>query len=61
MDKDNTNNENSLEEWKKIAEENKKLQNHICPNCGYCPCCGRPYGNWNFPHYPTYPYWAAYC
>lgn len=24
-----------------------------CPNCGYCPTCGRPQ---NIPYYPTYPY-----
>lgn len=29
--------------------------NHPCPNCGYCPCCGRrsaaPWNPW-----PSYPY-----
>jgi hypothetical protein len=28
-----------------------------CPNCGYCPCCGR--GRYGFvpyqPYYPPYP------
>jgi hypothetical protein len=26
----------------------------ICPNCGYCPCCGRSRGNWNYPVNPVY-------
>jgi hypothetical protein len=33
-------------------------KNCICPNCGYCPCCGRPYRNYNYPYYPAYPYWG---
>ena len=35
----------------------------IFPNCGYCPCCGRPRGNWNYPinpGYPTYPYYPPH-
>lgn len=28
----------------------------VCPNCGYCPCCGRPRGDWNYPISP-YPHW----
>ncbi len=33
-----------------------------CPNCGYCPHCGRSNGYWTVPSvpyipwYPTYPY-----
>ncbi len=28
-----------------------------CPYCQpRCPCCGRPLGNYNYPHYPFYPY-----
>jgi hypothetical protein len=30
-------------------------QNQVCPNCGYCPCCGRPYQHHNYPYYPSYP------
>lgn len=33
---------------------------NTCPNCGYCPCCGRPKGwypqqqpQWPYPYYPT--------
>ena len=26
----------------------------VCPNCGYCPCCGRSRGNWNYPVNPVY-------
>ncbi len=28
--------------------------NTLCPNCGYCPCCGRPRQQWPiYPYYPT--------
>jgi hypothetical protein len=29
---------------------------HVCPACGYCPCCGR--GRY-VPNYPP-PYWPLY-
>lgn len=36
-----------------------------CPNCGYCPCCGRPRGNYPqypiYPMYPTLPLYQDYC
>ena len=32
---------------------------HICPNCGYCPCCGRPRG-YGYTSYPIY-YNGPYC
>ena len=33
-------------------------QANICPHCGYCPTCGRPWGNFNYPQqpYPINPY-----
>jgi hypothetical protein len=35
-----------------------------CPNCGYCPHCGRsnaPVMPWRpAPYYPAYPYWGVY-
>lgn len=39
----------------------------VCPNCGYCPCCGRG-GYQQAPYWPTYPpnptpsipYWPGY-
>ena len=40
----------------------QSAQQHVCPNCGYCPCCGRrnltvdPY----VPYYPPYtPIWIV--
>jgi hypothetical protein len=34
-----------------------------CPNCGYCPTCGRsntpPQGYYPQP-YPSWPYWGPY-
>ena len=33
--------------------------NSVCPNCGYCPCCGRPnYPYWMGPYWyrPYFPY-----
>lgn len=34
-------------------------QQQVCPNCGRCPCCGRPYPQSYYPApYPYYPgYW----
>lgn len=41
------------------------LHNSPCPNCGYCPCCGRPRGNYPvypvFPYQPTLPIYQVYC
>ena len=34
---------------------------HSCPNCGYCPHCGRsnvqPWPMTPWPSYPSYPWW----
>lgn len=34
---------------------------HPCPNCGYCPCCGRVarplFIEWSY--YPQYPWWPV--
>lgn len=50
----------NLDEFQKIKPDpsNKDgyySQSKTCPNCGYCPCCGRPRGNFN---YPAQPYWG---
>ena len=47
----------NLDDYKRIAQQEayKAAQQRTCPNCGYCPCCGRPYANFN---YPTQPYWG---
>lgn len=37
------------------GEPNQQTQ-HVCPNCGYCPCCGRI----NNPVVPYYPPWPEY-
>ena len=34
-------------------------QSHCCPNCGYCPCCGRPYYNQWYPYQPYPWYWQG--
>lgn len=31
---------------------------HMCPNCGYCPCCGRANARPYFAPYPYWPYWG---
>ena len=28
-------------------------EQHVCPNCGRCPCCGR--GGYQFQPWPRYP------
>lgn len=52
-----------LEDFKKLAEQYNQGHAHIsqqvCPQCGYCPCCGRPRGNFNYPTYPTWPYYPG--
>ena len=35
------------------GEPNQQTQ-HVCPNCGYCPCCGR-----KSPAVPYYPPWPG--
>lgn len=35
------------------------ISNSICPSCGYCPTCGRPRGNFNYPQYPYWPYYPG--
>lgn len=47
-----------MDEMKALAENYNKL-NGSCPQCGYCPCCGRPRGNFNYPTYPTWPYYPG--
>lgn len=32
------------------------MLNYPCPNCGYCPICGRPKPNPITPYYPWHPY-----
>lgn len=34
-----------------------KTQNSVCPNCGYCPHCGRSNGYRTYPWYP-YPWYT---
>jgi hypothetical protein len=35
-----------------------------CPNCGYCPTCGRsntpPQADWTYRPTPTWPYWQPF-
>ena len=37
--------------------ENKKHSKEVCPNCGYCPTCGRHRDA--SPFIPSYPIWIA--
>ena len=50
-----------MEENNKIPAEKLGMQtnNSVCPNYGYCPCCGRPYHNY-YPPYPYYPFYPTY-
>ena len=36
-----------------IQEALDYSKTHVCPNCGYCPCCGRK--NPTVPYYPPWP------
>jgi hypothetical protein len=53
-----------MNDYKRELEELKakiESKNTPCPNCGYCPCCGRPYHIQQYPTYPfspTNPYWG---
>ena len=50
-----------------------QVPQHVCPNCGYCPCCGRrqearpydPWYPWTQPSPWAQPYWVdtggTYC
>ena len=31
-----------------------------CPNCGFCPHCGRSNGYWTMPYVPYVPYYPIY-
>jgi len=44
----------------KIQEALEYSKTHICPNCGYCPCCGRrtPYSQPYYPPYYPYPFYS---
>ena len=48
-------NEKQWEEYKKQWEDSQKKtgpgDTNVCPRCGYCPTCGRPYHS-NYPYNP---------
>ena len=44
----------------KINPMHSKTQGSVCPNCGYCPTCGRPDNRWLSPWYPPYNPWPWY-
>ena len=47
--------EELLKQIKEYKQEQENL--HICPHCGRCPTCGRPYvAQWKQPYWPQ-PYW----
>ena len=43
------------------AREKQKYDYHqqVCPNCGYCPCCGRRWGQPYQPYWPPYGVWSG--
>lgn len=41
------------------SQGHSHINQQVCPSCGYCPCCGRLRGNFNYPTYPSYP-WPYY-
>jgi hypothetical protein len=60
-------NDELFEVLKKLADEHNGK--HSCPNCGYCPHCGRGAAPYNpYPYYPspapTTPWpglWDTWC
>jgi len=49
---------NYIEQMKALYPNTNPAHLGVCPNCGYCPCCGRPRGNWIYP-INSYPYWTS--
>lgn len=49
--------DSSILDWQKKLDD----QMSTCPNCGYCPHCGRKNDPWRFiqPYYPA-PYYHPY-
>lgn len=52
----------NMQDYKDLAD---KFNKQVCPQCGYCPCCGRPRGNFYYPVQPPYyfgwPYMQWTC
>ena len=36
-----------------VGQQQYQGEQHVCPNCGRCPCCGR--GGYQFQPWPGYP------
>jgi len=54
---DQDTNTQSVAESLNLDSAFEKTHNKSCPNCGYCPHCGRsnnPYP-YTYPYYPSYP------
>lgn len=43
----------NLQDRKDLANS---VNQRVCPNCGYCPCCGRLNGNFNYIIWSPYPH-----
>lgn len=60
MEENAAQNNDGLEAFKKLQEDLKKANqlgqqtSNNCPNCGYCPTCGRRNYYNNPPFYPPY-------
>jgi hypothetical protein len=50
------NNADVLEGYRQAYTKYKPPVQAGCPNCGYCPHCGRSYNYWPWPHQPSYPW-----
>jgi hypothetical protein len=42
--------------WKYYPDYTRRTP---CPNCGYCPCCGRPRRSWKYWDWDVPPYWTT--
>jgi len=67
-----SNSEDTLKQFKEQMQKQGQtgsaninhLTGGVCPHCGYCPTCGRPYRDYNYPYYPSIqPYYhgGAIC
>lgn len=51
-------------EYADKTQQAKQYSSAPCPNCGFCPCCGRPVNPWSanpwyWPHYYPYSWWRT--
>lgn len=49
-----------MTKYKDAYDKIRMANAHACPNCGYCPHCGRGGGYFGVPYYPNYPGGGTY-